>query len=147
MGDDRRHFTKIAPSMAASSPLLMNAILAVSALHLSRVSDLDSYEAVRYHDRCLGLMVLMLNDPDRVKDDNLLMTTVILHTHEDLDSIAPPCIEQGFLLILDRSRRFKLRATHHGNIGLPTCIRRSTFIPFTQSCLLAASTSRDRFCM
>ena len=78
--------------MAAYSPLLMNAILAVSALHLSRVSDMDSYEAVRYHDRCLGLMVPMLNDPDRVKDDNLLIATVILHTHEDLDSVAPPCI-------------------------------------------------------
>ncbi|CAF9925192.1 MAG: hypothetical protein ALECFALPRED_003083 [Alectoria fallacina] len=85
VGDSRRHFTKIAPSMGALSPLLMNAILAISALHLSRVSDLDSYEAVRYHDRCLGLMVPMLNDPDRVKDDNLLMTTVILHLYEDID--------------------------------------------------------------
>lgn len=73
--------------MGASSSLLMNAILAVSALHLSRVSDLDSYEAVRYHDRCLGLMVPMLNDPDRIKDDNLLMTTVILHLYEDIDSM------------------------------------------------------------
>lgn len=73
--------------MGASSPLLMNAILAVSALHLSRVSDLDSYEAVRYHDRCLGLMVPMLDDPDRIKDDNLLMTTIILHLYEDIDSM------------------------------------------------------------
>ena len=72
--------------MSVSSPLLMNAILAVSALHLSRVSDVDTYEAVRYHERCIGLMVPMLNDPDRVKDDNLLMTTVILHLYEDIDS-------------------------------------------------------------
>ena len=77
--------------MGASSPLLMNAILAVSALHLSRVSDLDSYEAVRYHDRCLGLMVPMLDDPDRIKDDNLLMTTVILHLYEDIDSMPFQC--------------------------------------------------------
>ena len=79
--------------MGASSPLLMNAILAVSALHLSRVSDLDPYEAVRYHDRCLRLMVPMLDDPDRIKDDNLLLTTVILHLYEDIDSTAsrPVC--------------------------------------------------------
>ena len=79
--------------MGASSPLLMNAILAVSALHLSRVSDLDPYEAVRYHDRCLRLMVPMLDDPDRIKDDNLLLTTVILHLYEDIDSTAarPSC--------------------------------------------------------
>ena len=73
--------------MGASSLLLMTAILAVSALYLSRVSDLDTYEAVRYHDRCLRLMVPMLDDPDRIKDDNLLMTTVILHLYEDIDSM------------------------------------------------------------
>ena len=77
--------------MGASSPLLMNAILAGSALHLSRVSDLDPYEAVRYHDRCLRLMVPMLDDPDRIKDDNLLLTTVILHLYEDIDSTALIC--------------------------------------------------------
>ena len=74
--------------MSASSPLLVNAILALSALHLSCVSDLDSFEAVRYHDRCLRLMVPMLDDPDRIKDDNLLLTTVILHLYEDMDSMA-----------------------------------------------------------
>lgn len=92
--------------MAASSPLLMSGILAVSALHLSRVSDLDTYEAVRYHDRCLGLMVPMLNDPDRIKDDNLLMTTIILHLYEDIDSTKyrriPICES---LLIFDRRSR------------------------------------------
>ena len=85
VADSKRHFTKTAPIMAASSPLLMNAILAISALHLSRVSDYDAYEAVRYHDKCLQLMVPMLNDHNEPKDDNLLMTTVFLHLYEDLD--------------------------------------------------------------
>ena len=76
----------------------MNAILAVSALHLSRVSDLDSYEAVCYHDRCLGLMVPMLDDPERIKDDNLLMTTVILHLYEDLDSMEPRLLARSRIL-------------------------------------------------
>ena len=81
----------------------MNAILAVSALHLSRVSDLDSYEAVRYHDRCLGLMVPMLDDPERIKDDNLLMTTVILHLYEDLDSMEPRLLARLRILANDQS--------------------------------------------
>ena len=71
--------------MAASSPLLMNAILALSALHLSRVSDCDVYDAVRYHDKCLEHMVPMLDDHDTPKDDNLLLTTVFLHLYEDLE--------------------------------------------------------------
>ena len=70
--------------MAASSSVLVNAILALSALHLSRVSDYDVYDAVRYHDKCLELMVPMLDDHDKPKDDNLLLTTVFLHLNEDL---------------------------------------------------------------
>ena len=73
--------------MGASNPLLMSAILALSALHLSRVADLDPYEPIRYHDRCLGMMVPMLNDTNLIEDDNLLMTTVILHLYEALDSM------------------------------------------------------------
>ena len=71
--------------MAASSPLLMSAILALSALHLSRVSDYDVYDAVHYHDKCLQHMVPMLDDHDKPKDDNLLLTTVFLHLYEDLE--------------------------------------------------------------
>ena len=80
----------MAPIMAASSPLLMNAILALSALHLSRVSDYDAYNAVRYHDRCLEHMVPMLDSHDMPKDDNLLLTTVFLHLYEDLECTLYP---------------------------------------------------------
>jgi len=85
VGDSKRHSTKLAPQMAASSLLLMNAILSIAALHLGRVSDYAAFEKVRYHDKCLQLMVPMLNEPDHVKNDNLLMTTVFLHLCEDLD--------------------------------------------------------------
>ena len=73
--------------MAATSPLLMNAIYAVSALHLSHVSDHDPYDTVHYLDICLHLMVPMLNDSDRIKDESLLLTTIILHLYEHLDGI------------------------------------------------------------
>ena len=33
------------------------------------------------------LMVPMLNDPNRINDDHILMTTIILHLHEDSDSM------------------------------------------------------------
>lgn len=84
--------------MATFSFLIMNAILAVSALHMSRVSDLDSHEVVRYLDRCLGLMAPMSNDPDRIKDVNLHMTIVALHLYDDIDSIASYRIRISLLL-------------------------------------------------
>ena len=72
--------------MAASSPLLMTAILALAALHHSRVvGDGDLCEAMDYHDRCLNMMVPRLNDFNLLNDDRVLVTTVILHLYEDLD--------------------------------------------------------------
>ena len=68
----------------------MTAILAIAALHHSRIaSDGDLYEAMGYHDRCLHMMVPMLSDPDRLNDDCVLVTTVILHLYEDLDCKCP----------------------------------------------------------
>ena len=63
----------------------MNAILALAALHLSHIADYDPYEAVRYHDRCIEMMVPLLNDDDQIKDDALPFTSIILALYEDLD--------------------------------------------------------------
>lgn len=72
--------------MAASNPLLMTAILALAALHHSRVmGDGDLCEAMDYHDRCLNMMVPMFSDTNLVDNDCVLITTVILHLYEDLD--------------------------------------------------------------
>ena len=63
----------------------MNAILAISALQLSHIADYDPYDAVCYHDRCIEIMWPMLSDDDQVKDDALLVTSIILALYEDLD--------------------------------------------------------------
>ena len=115
--------------------MLMNAILAIAALHLGRTSDYDVFEAVKYHDKCLGLMVPMLDEPDHLKKDDLLMTTVVLHLYEDMDGEFALPNTHGKLLISDRSdgntSRRHLSAT---SIVLPsrgTCIssylRRAVF--------------------
>lgn len=72
--------------MAASDSLLMVALLALSALHHSRViGNGDLYEAMGYHDRCLALMVSLLSDSSGAKDDSVVVTTVLLHLYEDLE--------------------------------------------------------------
>ena len=64
----------------------MTALLALAALHHSRVfGDGDLCEAMDYHDRCLTMMVAMLSNSDRMNDDCVLITTIILHLYEDLE--------------------------------------------------------------
>lgn len=91
VGDSKRHFGKIATRMAASSPLLMTVILAIAALHHSRVNgQSDLYNAMTYHARCLNMIVPMLNDSDRVNDDCILITTTILHLFDGLECKLAP---------------------------------------------------------
>ena len=86
VGDSKRHFGKIATCMAASSPLLLSVILAIAALHHSRYSgQSDLYTAMTYHDRCLGMIVPLLNDSERFDDDAVLITTIILHLYDGLE--------------------------------------------------------------
>jgi len=76
--------------MAATSPLLMTAILAISALHHSRISgQKDLYNAMTLHDKCLSIIVPMLNDSDCANDDSVLMTTTILHLYDGLKCKSP----------------------------------------------------------
>ena len=77
--------------MAVSSPLLMTVILAIAALHHSRVSgQRDLYDAMTYHDRCLNMIVPMLSDSDRVNDDCVLITTTILHLYDGIQCKPAP---------------------------------------------------------
>ncbi|CAD6589562.1 MAG: hypothetical protein ASARMPRED_004128 [Alectoria sarmentosa] len=87
VGDSKRHFGKIATRMAITSPLLMTVILAIAALHHSRISgQSDLYNAMTLHDRCLNMIVPMLSDSDRANDDSVLITTTILHLYDGLES-------------------------------------------------------------
>lgn len=70
--------------MAASTPFLMNAILALAALREIRISGhTDLSEAVAYHDKAVRMILLVLSRPDGIRDDCVVMTTVLLHLYED----------------------------------------------------------------
>lgn len=69
----------------------MTVILAIAALHHSRVSgQTDLYQAMTYHDRCLNMIVPMLSNSDRVDDDCVLITTTILHLYDGLECKTAP---------------------------------------------------------
>lgn len=69
----------------------MNVILAIGALHHSRVTrQTDLYTAMTYHDRCLNMIVPMLSDSNRANDDCILVTTTILHLYDGIECKIDP---------------------------------------------------------
>jgi len=71
----------------------MTVILAIAALHFSRLSgQIDLYKAMTFHDRCLNMIVPMLSDSNRstFNDDCVLITTTILHLYDGLECKAAP---------------------------------------------------------
>jgi hypothetical protein len=79
------HFRNVVPQRAMNDPILMNAILAASARHLSRVSGGDPYIADKYHQRCIQHLIPVLSDEAAVLDENLLASIVILRFLEEID--------------------------------------------------------------
>jgi hypothetical protein len=83
--DSSCHFRNIVPQRAMNDPILMNAILAASARHLSRVRGGDPYIADKYHQQCIQHLIPMLSDEAAVLDENLLASIVILRFLEEID--------------------------------------------------------------
>jgi Fungal specific transcription factor domain len=85
MTDSRRHFGIIIPEMAFSHPVLLNAILAFSARHLSRLDSIDGLIAEYYHSECVCEMIPMIQDRRAATSGELLAATTILRMYEMLE--------------------------------------------------------------
>ncbi|KAH7157787.1 hypothetical protein B0J13DRAFT_542737 [Dactylonectria estremocensis] len=83
--DSDRHFATVVPHRAVTCPPLMNAILAASARHLSRISTFDGLIGDQYHQNCLSVLIPALSSSITIKDENLLTAIVILRYMEELD--------------------------------------------------------------
>ena len=83
--DPDNHFGSVVPELATSSALLVNAVLAASALHLSRTTDYDPMVAEMYHKHCVELLIPLLDDPSRVADE-VVAATVLLRFFEQVSS-------------------------------------------------------------
>ncbi|KAF2090272.1 hypothetical protein K490DRAFT_20785, partial [Saccharata proteae CBS 121410] len=83
--DQDRHFELIVPQRAAVCPILLNAIFAASARHMSRVGNFDPFVSDRYHQECLKHLIPMLGNTAVIMDENLLAATVILGYLEEID--------------------------------------------------------------
>ncbi len=81
--DMQRHFAVDVPERALFCPVLLEALLAFSARHLSRTSEFDPTIADHHHQACVRLMIPMLDQKELVADETLFAATVILRAFEE----------------------------------------------------------------
>jgi hypothetical protein len=82
-----QHFQVEVPKRAGTCPILLNAIFALAARHLSRIGNYDSYASNRYHQECLKYLIPMLNNHATIADETLFAATIILRVLEEIDSM------------------------------------------------------------
>ena len=78
-----RHFAVDVPERALSCPVLLNALMAFSARHLSRISGVETSIADLYHQECVSLMIPMLDQKELVADETLFAAAAILRAFEE----------------------------------------------------------------
>ncbi|KAL4909590.1 hypothetical protein BDW74DRAFT_146830 [Aspergillus multicolor] len=100
--DPERHFQLVVPHRARSCPPLMNAILAASARHLTRVpkyktpsgmveykgrflQDLTDQTALHYHNRCIHDLLELGANSEHTRNEDLLAAAIILRFYEEVD--------------------------------------------------------------
>src|ERR1700760_1102700 len=103
VADNARHCTTVVPQRARRSPPLLNAIFTLAAHHLSRIPkyktsdgmiryqdvnlrELKASTAINYHNASLAYLIQLSTDSRHVTDEDLLMASVILRYHEELDA-------------------------------------------------------------
>jgi hypothetical protein len=67
------------------NPILLYAIFAHSAQHLSRTSVYDESEAFRYYSQSVSLLVPTLSELEENGDEDLLAAIVLLRFYEERD--------------------------------------------------------------
>jgi hypothetical protein len=83
--DPKNHFQVEVPQRAGSCRILLNAIFALSARHMSCTGKYDPLASNRYHDECLKYLSPMLGDAATVADESLFAATIILRVMEEID--------------------------------------------------------------
>lgn len=86
------------PQRVRTCSTLLSAVFALSARHLSRISDFEPTVADRHYDDCLRTLIPALNDGPSVFDETLLIIVIILRLLEEIDVSIVGADPQGHLL-------------------------------------------------
>ncbi|KAI5842818.1 hypothetical protein BZA05DRAFT_188518 [Tricharina praecox] len=84
--DSKNHFQTVVPLESASNPMLLSAMLALAARHLTHTSDYDPGVAGHYHQVCLKQFIPALESAGRSLEPTFLATALLLRTYEEFDT-------------------------------------------------------------
>lgn len=85
--DPRRSFETIVPQRVGTYPILLNAIFALAARHMSHISNFDPLVSNRYHQACLDDLIPSVNLEESRWDENLFAATIILRVLEEMEGL------------------------------------------------------------
>jgi hypothetical protein len=109
-----RTFQTIVPDLAIQNPILLNALLAFSARHLSRVAEYDPDAADAYHEKSVELLIPRLDQDFQCgvvgADETLLVATIFLRLYEQMNA---PVTGVDFQQHLSGSSAFVNAQAHH----------------------------------
>ncbi|KAJ5112789.1 hypothetical protein N7532_000834 [Penicillium argentinense] len=84
--DPQSHFSTVVPRRSLQVPMVLKAVLALTARHDAILVGQSDWEASTYHGQCLELLIPALDRLDQDYDENLLITVVILRIYEELEN-------------------------------------------------------------
>ncbi|ROV92478.1 hypothetical protein VSDG_06664 [Cytospora chrysosperma] len=97
--DPGQSFETVVPPRAGTCKILLNAIFALAAKHLSHTASYDPYASDRYHQECLNTLIPILNhEHHTMSDENLFAATIILRMWEEMEVKHSGHDAHGYLL-------------------------------------------------
>lgn len=92
--DPSGHFRVVVPERALQSEVVLDAVLAISALHCNSTlstntrtqpeTRIDSVLADVYHTKCIGRLIALINEEESATNDDVLAAAVILRKFEEM---------------------------------------------------------------
>ncbi|CAK7238379.1 hypothetical protein SEUCBS140593_010626 [Sporothrix eucalyptigena] len=138
VNDPHHQFETFVPYLALNCPILLHAVLALSACHLNRLhraSDTSYDAAAQFHDLCIQDLIPALADASTALDNVLPISTVVLRMYEMLSYV-----EQ------DHQRHLKgcssLFRHNRKNIGFRALKRTAFWMYFRQEIMVALATRK-----
>ncbi|KUJ15931.1 uncharacterized protein LY89DRAFT_99269 [Mollisia scopiformis] len=120
--DRDRHFQNLVIPACATDRTLFNAVLAVSARHLSRQGKVDPYLADRYQQKCLEKLIPEFNDQDTIPNDLLFAGTIVLRVLDEMTEDDPAIRFQGHGLSTQSLIRGREDSLHESSLRI-NCLR------------------------
>lgn len=137
LSDPARHYRTVVPKRAATCAVLLNAIYALSARHLSRIGDYDPLISYKYHQECLKRVIPVLDNSVAILDENLLASTIILRHMEEIEvplSGLSPSDRQSHLLgshaFLRAQRQHATESEGLGQASFWVSLRQEIYVAF-----------------